>query len=366
MKICLDVRSPGYAGVLNYTKCLLAALLKIDQKNEYILLSTKQDKRWDFDHVKEIVIPASNPIGWTVWSNTILQGILKKEKVDVYHSLKHISLFRGESKKVVTFHSARLFILPEQYKWYDSLYWKLTLPISARKYDLFIVVSEIEKELYSKHLDIPEDRFRVIPLASDGRFHLINDPGILGVVKKRFHLPDRFILFVGRILPVKNIETIIRAFHFFKKQKPEYKLVIVGKKTWYFQTIEALLQELNLVGEVVFTGPIFEELPSVYNLADLFIFPSYYEAFGAVPLEAMACGTPVISSNAGGIPDVVGEAAKMFSPTDVEGFGNAMKEILSSEKLRQEMVQNGLDRVESFSWDRTARETLNVYEELAG
>lgn len=367
MKICLDLRSPGYAGIFNYSTCLLTSLLEIDKENEYFVIRTIKDRKWAIKGIKEIVIPSNNPLGWTLWSNTKLSTILRKEKIDLYHSFKHVSLLRGGLKKTITFHSARHFFLPEHYKWYDLLYWKISLPLAARFYDMFIVVSEAEKQLYLKFLKIPEHKVRVIHLASDRRFKFIRCSDELQKVKRQYQLPERFILFVGRILPVKNLETVIKAFHLAKTNfRCEHKMVIVGKKTWYYPTIERLLKELNLLDEVIFTGPIFGELPVVYNLAEIFILPSFFEAFPAVPLEAMACGTPVITSNVGGLPEVVGEAAEIVSPTDVDGFAKAIQRILASENHKKSLIEKGFHRITKFSWEKTARQTLNVYQELAG
>jgi glycosyltransferase involved in cell wall biosynthesis len=365
MKICIDARSPGYAGVLNYASCLLKSLLEVDKDNEYIILSASKDGRWNLNGTREIVIPSNNPLGWMIWSNTKLPEILEREKIDVYHSLKHVTAFRGNGKKVITFHSARFFFLPQHYKWYDSTNWRIMYPAAAKKYDRVIVVSEAEKRNYVKYIDVPESKFRVIKLAADKRFRIIEDVNELQETKEKYGLPDHFLLFVGRILPVKNIETIVKAYHLAKKQKKiEHKLVIVGKKTWFYKEIASLINELDIVDDVIFTGPIFDELPCVYNLADLFLFPSYYESFGAVPLEAMACGTPVITANSGGLSEVVGDAAVLVSPTNVNEFADSILQILSSSQLRRSMVHSGLERARMFSWERCARETLKVYEDL--
>ncbi len=367
MKICIDARSPGYAGVLNYASCLLKNLVKIDKKNQYIILTAPKDKRWGFDGVDERVIPSNNPLSWLIWSNTKLPEMLEQEQVDVYHSLKHVTAFRGKTKKIITFHSARFFFLPEHYKWYDATHWKIMYPAAARKYDSVITVSEAEKRNYVKYIGgVAENKFRVINLAADERFQIIDDSEKLQETKKKFSLPDKFLLFVGRLLPVKNIEAILQAYHLAKKQKKlEHKLVIVGKKTWFYKDIVSLIGELNIVEDVIFTGPIFDELPCVYNLADLFLFPSHYESFGAVPLEAMACGTPVIAANSGGLPDVVGDAGIMIPPTDVNALADAMIQVLSAGHRRQSMINRGLERIKMFSWEHCARETLKVYEELS-
>ena len=365
MKICLDARSPGYAGVLNYVSCLLRSLLEIDNQNEYIILSNVKDKKWDFKNVKEIVIPWSDPIGWLLWSNINLPKIIKNEQVDVYHSLKHVTAFRGKCKKIVTFHSARFFFLPRHYKWYDALHWRIMYPAAAKKYDRIIVVSEAEKNQYIKYIGVPESKYRVINLAADDRFKVIKDEKLLKAVQTKYNLPDRFILFVGRILPVKNIETIIQAYILAKeKHRFDHKLVIVGHKTWYLPKILSLIKELEITEDIVFTGPVYDELPFIYNLADLFLFPSFYEAFPAVPLEAMASGTPVITSNTGGLPEVVGDAALQASPNNPTTVADAIVKILSSKKLRKSMIEKGFERTKNFSWERCAFGHLKVYEEL--
>ena len=365
MKICIDARSPGFAGILNYSSCLMKNLITNDSKNEYIILSAEKDKRWNLDGVKEIIIPSNNFIGWVVWSNSKLVEIMRRENVDIYHSLKHTTAFLGKYKKVITFHSARHFLFSQYYKWHEYAYWRIMNPLVAKKYDLIIVVSEAEKLNYIKYIGVPENKFRTIHLAADERFRIINDVEKLQGVRNRYNLPDQFILFVGRIHPIKNIETIVRAYYLLKKRKfSNHKLVIVGIKTWYYDEFITLIKELDIEGDVILTGPVYDELPCVYNLADLFLFPSYYEAFPAVPLEAMACGTPVLTVNSGGIPEVVGDAAVSVSPFNVDEFSDAISEILSSNSLRESMIQKGIERAGMFSWKRCAQETIKVYEEL--
>ena len=355
----------GYSGARTYARCLVEGLVRAQTNNEFLVLSDTKGE-WEFPRIREIIIPFRNPLGWMYWSNATLPKILEAERVDVYHSLKHITAFRGPTKKVATFHSARFFPFPEHYKWHDLRYWKWAYPMASKKYDCVITVSHAEKVNYVKYIGVPERRYKVIHLASDDRFHVIEDHERLMSIRKKLNLPDRFVLFVGRPLPVKNIEGIIQAFHLLKKhQNLEHKLVLVGKPTWHSKTLEGLVSDLGLENDVVFTGPIFEELPVVYNLADLFIFPSHYEAFGAVPLEAMACGIPVVTSDRGGLPEVVGDAAIQTCPTDITALADAMAQVLTKEELRDAMIQKGLERTRLFSWDRCATEHLKIYEELA-
>lgn len=365
MKICLDARSPGRSGVFTYISALLRHLAKLNTGHEYVVLRTPKDKEWGIQGLEERVIPSSNPLHWYLWSNTQLPKILERERFDLYHSLKHITMLRGNTKKVVTFHSARFLIYPEHYKWYDASYWKLLSPPAARQYDAVITHSEAEKRNYVDRMGSPEEKFHAISLAADPRFGVIDDRDRLEEVRSRYDLPERFLLYVGRMIPVKNIETLLRAYRHAKDLGGiEHKLVLVGWKSWHSGALESLAADLKITEDALFVGPITEDLPAVYNLADLFLLVSHYEALGTVPLEAMACGTPVITSDRGGLPEAVGDAGLVVPADDAEKMGRSIIEVLSSEERRKSMSERGLARCSGFSWTRCARETNAVYEEL--
>lgn len=365
MKICIDARSPGYAGILNYASCLLRSLAELERGLELVVLRAPQDEPWGIEGIEERVLPAKHFPTWLLWSNTKLPRLLAREGFDLYHSLKHITAFRGGTKRIITFHSARFLIHPEHYKWYDAAYWKVMSPLAARSYDAVIAVSEAEKRNYVERMGAPAHKIHVIQLASDDRFGLIEDPARLARVRARFGLPERFILYVGRQVPVKNLDTVLRGFRCARDAGVlDHELVLVGRETWHTPALRSLADELGVTDHVRFTGPIFEDLPEVYNLADLFLLMSHYEAFPAVPLEAMASGTPVITSDRGGLPEVVGDAGVTVPALDPERLGRAIAETLASDELRADLRERGLRRCRLFSWARCAERTADLYEHL--
>lgn len=365
MKICIDARSPGRAGILTYSRCLLQGLSALPCEHEFIVLTAPGDQPWNLPGIREIRIPSRNPAHWMVWSNTALPRLLAREGVSVYHSLKHITNLRGDFKKVVTFHSARFLIYPKHYKWYDYAYWRTMCPLAARSYDAVITVSDAERKHYSGGFGIPASRFHSIHLACDERFGPVTDEPSLAKVRKQYALPEKFILYVGRINPVKNLETLVHAFGLSCREDGiAQDLVIVGHESWHSPVVRDAVEKAGVADRVHFTGPVFDELPAVYSLADLFVFPSYYEAFPAVPLEAMACGAPVLCSRAGGLPEGVGKAAVMVAPTDAAGFRAKLTELARSPELRKELRRKGFERVKRFSWEYTARQTVALYEEV--
>jgi glycosyltransferase involved in cell wall biosynthesis len=173
-------------------------------------------------------------------------------------------------------------------------------------------------------------------------------------------LPEKIILFVGTIEPRKNLARLVEAYSHLRDRS--VKLVIGGARGWLYEEVFARVEELELTGDVLFPGYIPpDELPLWYNVAELFVYPSLYEGFGLPPLEAMACGTPVITSNVSSLPEVVGEAGLTVDPMDSEGLAETINQMLDDGALRQSMRERGLARASRFSWTKAARETVRVY-----
>jgi len=368
MKICLDLRSPGTTGILSYANGLVNSLLKLRPENEYTIITDSAQHKWANKGAHEIVVPRGNPLEWVIWSNTVLSRILTQQKIDIYHSFKHFTLFRSRAKKILTLHGGpALYQCPDLYKWRERTYWKWAFALALKTYDYIITDAEAEIKFLTENLNLPKDKFRFAHLAADERFCVIPDSDRLQRITNKFNLPKNFILFVGQIHPRKNLETIINAYHQVKSELPgAYKLVIVGHgRPPYSTRINQLIEDLHISEDVLLMGYVAtEDLIHIYNLASLFLLPSHYENFGIIFLEAMACGVPVITSNINDIDEVVGDAALRVSPTSVCDIAAAMRTVLSSPRLRRSMIQAGFEQSKLFSWDRCARETMAVYEEL--
>jgi len=268
---------------------------------------------------------------------------------------------------VTTIHDLIPLIYPEVLPSRMSrIYCYLMMRAAARKSKRVIVDSGHTRKDVVKHLKIPEDKVRVIYIGVSENYHPVEDERTLSKVKARYETSERFIFYIGQWKPHKNLLRLIRAFQKLKiKTGAPHKLVIGGREDPSCQEIPALARDLDLEEDIVFTGYIPEEdLPTLYSAAELFVLPSLYEGFGVPVLEAMACGTPVVSSNTSSLPEVAGDAAILVNPYSSEEIAGAMQEVLDDGNLRQRLVQKGLERVKLFASEETGRETLRVYEEV--
>lgn len=243
--------------------------------------------------------------------------------------------------------------------------WKLNIQ-GLKLADRIITISEYSKNEIIKHVGYPEEKITVIPTAVDhSNYYVKRDREII----EKLGIPKNYkiILYVGSEQPRKNIPFILEAISHLKTKLPDIKFVKVGNPQSPGAR-EELIKQINTLGlqnEVKFVGFVSEsDITKYYNAADLFVFPSLYEGFGLPPLEAMACGTPVITSNFTSLPEVVGDSAIIVDPYDVKAFAEAMYNLLTDEKLREEMITKGLKRAKLFSWERSAEKTLNVYKQL--
>jgi glycosyltransferase involved in cell wall biosynthesis len=218
-----------------------------------------------------------------------------------------------------------------------------------------------------QRLHIPSDRVRTIYLGVTEQFRRISDESALASFRQRYQITTPVLLYLGTIQPRKNVDVIIQAFAHLKRERHiPHQLYIVGRRGWLTEGLEALVARLDIQRDVVFTGAVPDgDLPLFFNVADVFIDPSSYEGFGLTLLEAMACGTPVVTSAISSIPEVVGEAALTVTPTDAREVADAVDRLLTNPPLRARCIEQGLERARLFRWRATAEQTLELYNELA-
>ena len=257
-----------------------------------------------------------------------------------------------------------IVIPPNKYSIKKYFMYRALLPRTIKSADKIIAISHHTKNDIIQHFKIPEDKIKVIHLAANKNYKPLQGDKI-NKIKQKYDLNCPFILYVGGLAPNKNVKRLIQAFYKLKKQGINHKLILTGVKRWKYKSIFETIEKLNLQKDVIFTGYVpDEDLPALYNAADLFVYPSLYEGFGLPPLEAMACGTPVITSNTSSLPEVVGDAGIMVNPYDVDELANKMYEVLTNDGLGEELSKKGLERAKLFSWKKCAEEHLKVYEEV--
>lgn len=353
------------AGINWYIHNLLLNLALVDQENQYTVFLN--DRRFPPNSgliLRPSRLPTAQPLVRIGWEQLIQPFVLWQEKIDLLHSMAFVTPLVSPCPSVVTVYDLSFVIFPQSFKYSRRFYLALFTRLSARKARRIITISESTKRDTVRLLGVSSEKVDVVYCGVDKTFHPLPDREIASFRQKR-GLPERIILFVGTIEPRKNVARLIEAYSHLRDER--VKLVIGGAKGWLYEEVFARVEELGLTGDVLFPGYIPpDELPLWYNAAELFVYPSLYEGFGLPPLEAMACGTPVITSNVSSLPEVIGEAGLTVDPIDSESLAEAMSRVLGDEALRQSMRERGLARANRFSWAKAARETVEVYRHTLG
>ncbi len=357
MKIGIDIQTTlgRKTGFGFYVSNLVANLKRIDNENEYVFLKPESDQ--DFSTPKRLV-----------WDQLTIPRLARQSKVDILHQPCFSTPVFYRGKVVVTIHDLICVFFGHNIPFWSRQFFGRWMPFTYRFADHLIAVSEHTKKDAIKVLGIPEDKITVIHEAADEKYHVITDKAVCQNVRKKYNLGEyEFILHVGTLEPRKNLQFLVRAFALAKKD-PNFtlKLVITGKKGWYYEGLFQLVDELKMNDEVIFTGYVEDEdLPAIYNAAKIFAFPSLYEGFGLPPLEAMASGTPVISSNTSSMPEVIGEAGILLPPENEKEWAKAMVTLYADKKEWDRLRAAGLIQAKKFSWERCAQETVEVYKKVA-
>lgn len=347
--------------VYNVTRCLLER----DRCNEYELYFTKREavlpEEFRYPHVRTGYIAHSRALRLLF----DLPMKLAAHKVDVFHC-QYIGPLWTTTPYIVTLHDIIHEVAPQLYPPMQRRFMSLLYPISARRAAKVLTVSNYSKQAIIDIYGVPEENIVITHDAAADEFKPIDDAVKIQAVQDKYQTSARYILFVGRLEPRKNVPTLIKAFDRLKaRHHLPHKLVIAGMKDFAFQDVFKTAARAQSSEDILFTGGIDQEdLPLLYNGAEMFVYPSFAEGFGIPPLEAMACGTPVITSNTSSLPEVVGEAGIMVDPHNMEALSDAMGQVTQDEVLQREMREKGLRQSQKFSWSQTAETVLRVYEEV--
>lgn len=286
---------------------------------------------------------------------------------DLIHSPENAALFikRDGCKNIITVCDLIACNFPDTVSFVNRLRYKYLFPRSIRAADKIIAISECTKRDIISHFRVDPRCIKVIPLAAGSEFTILTDY-IINEFRYQYKLNYPFILYVGQFGVHKNVSTLIYAYYKLKSMGiSSHKLVLAGERRGLYNELNNLVLTLDLSEDVLFLGYVPDsKLPALYNAADLFVYPSLYEGFGLPPLEAMACGTPVITSNTSSLPEVVGDAGIMFDPYDSDQLAAHMYEVLNNESLNRCLIQKGIIRAKMFSWEKCARETMDLYLEV--
>jgi glycosyltransferase involved in cell wall biosynthesis len=363
MKIAFDAREAFGVrtgkGQLAYH--LLCELMKQDHTNEYFVFVSEKSGVDMPANFQEVVVSGSG----IMWHLNVIK-VFKKLALDLYFSpTSYIVPALASFKTIIIVADMVAFLKITKHQAKATLVERVTLRRAARKTARIITISESSKNDIVKFFPQTAGKIHVVyPAQARHGFVYPSDEG-----EKEFsglHLEPGYVLFVGTIEPRKNIDGMLKAYRLYKESTSSYKkLVIVGKKGWHYKETFELVTSLGLENDVVFTGFVSDAaLPYLYKNAGCFFFPSWYEGFGLILLEAFKFGCPVVASKTSSMPEVVGDAAVMVSPEDTKGMSEAITRVLTEADLRAKLVAKGYEQEKKFSWENNAKETLLVIEKV--
>jgi len=353
--------SGGYrsAGITWYIYNLIRHLPEADPGIAYTVFTAERGCTFEQTTVRWSRWPTWHPPVRILWEQVVQPRAVRRAGVDLLHAPAFVGPLLGSCPTVVTVHDLSFVLYPQNFRAGNRLYLRTMTRLSVRRARRLIAVSESTKQDLVHYYHLPPERIDVVPNGVDDRFRPWPEAQVAAFRAAR-GLPERFLLFVGTLEPRKNVAGLIRAYARLPQPRPP--LMLVGGKGWLYDEIFALVESLGLGGKVHFVGYVpAEDLPGWYNAAHLFVYPSLYEGFGLPPLEAMACGTPVISSTTSSLPEVVGRAGLLVDPGDIEALAEAMDRLLNDEDLHAALRTAGPERAAAFSWRETARRTALVY-----
>ena len=350
--------SVGSLGVKTYLEGLIGSLLEKDRENEYYIFYISKSDLGSFPTANEVALESFHKLFWDYF---LSPSAIRKNKIDVMLFPKYVIPFFVNCKKIVVVHDLGFYLPFKIYPLHDIVYIRLMLKSSIKRADHVIAVSQNTKKDIVRIFGINENDVTVIHEAPHERYKEINDERRLNKVKKKYDLNHPFIFNPSLCDLRKNVVRLLKAFKRIEEKIP-HKLLITGRKPGRIREVNKIIDKLNIGERVrIETHIPSEDMPAIYNLAGLCVYPSLYEGFGLPILEAMSCGCPVIASKTSSMPEVAGDAAILVNPYEEKEISDAMYKVLTNDKLKRSLIKKGLKRVKKFSWEKTAEKTLEIF-----
>jgi glycosyltransferase involved in cell wall biosynthesis len=369
MRIAFDGTTlrPRRTGVGYYTEHLLHHLAQEAPDDEITVISNRPI---DTTRALPSRVRVSRSDWFTprlLWMQMLAPRALGDMRADVAHFTNGLMPIGTRTPTVVTIHDMSLTLFPQYHPARRVLLSRPLAAMAARRADAVVTVSESARRDMLRLYQLPPERVHVIHEAAAPSFRPIRDRRELERVRREYGLGDRIILYVGTIEPRKNLPALISAFAARRKTGDlSHQLVCVGPYGWLSRGVGQLVERLDVGAAIRFTGYVpFGDLPALYSLAEMFVFPSVYEGFGLPVVEAMACGAPVVTGRTAALTEVGGEAVAQVPGLDAESIGHALVALARDRERRHHLATLGEQRARLFSWNRAARETLAIYRQLA-
>ncbi|MGZ3665980.1 MAG: glycosyltransferase family 4 protein [Ktedonobacterales bacterium] len=364
------------AGVSRFTYVLLESLMHDDHDQRYIAFIGQREAAaaaasslHDSERIQLVpaVWPTERPLQRIFWEQTVLPAELRRLGVDVFHSPVNVLPEYVPCASVVTVHDLAFMRYPQYFRPARRNYQRVFTARSVRRATLTVAVSESTKRDLIDYFHVPEDRVRVIYNAIDPIFRPVDDLNVLAEFRARHALPQRYLLYLGTLEPRKNLVGLVEAYARLRSQDAETPpLVLAGAKGWYYQPLFERINSLGMQQHITFAGYISrEEQPLWYAGAELFVYPSLYEGFGLPVAEALACGTPTITSNVSSMPEAGGAIAMLVDPNDWDALAHTMRVALADPSARARALDEGPRWAGRFSSSHMAAAYANVYREAA-
>jgi glycosyltransferase involved in cell wall biosynthesis len=376
MKIGFDAKRifHNFRGLGNYSRTLVESLVKHFPENEYVLFTPPFDdsraSEWKrrFSNL-EIVTPKSG-LGRAFsssWRSLFLARVIKNQKIDIYHGLSHElppGLKNSKTKTVVTVHDLIFLRFPDYFPWIDRQVYLRKFKHAIESADIVVAICDQTKNDLMHFLQCPEEKIRIVYQSCHPNFYAGLSADRKQEIREKFNLPEHFILYVGAIEERKNALSLVQAFARLKDLIP-HNLILVGDGKEYKKLVEKEIIHQGLLERVSIHSNISsEDLPGFYQMADLFVYPSFFEGWGIPNVEALFSGVPVITSEGSCFPESAGPTSVYCNPYEIEDLVSKMEKVLFDDDLRAIMIRQGREYAEQFHWKNTSQKMMEVYKEL--